>query len=293
MRVQTRKRQHQSGKFLGAGEIELYYQSWHPVLPPRAVLVIVHGLGAHSGIFKQLAEFLCDRQITVYALDLRGHGRSEGQRGHINSWSEFRQDLNAFIQLVSTKEPTLPLYLLGQSLGGTISLDYALRYGNQRHKNKLQGLILFSPALKVKTKLLKKISGRLFSRLLPRFTVNTDSQARTFSCDPQMVAKAICDPLRHTKASARLATEFWQSAAWIEAHADSLKIPLLILHGGADQVTLPKPLIKFFANIALADKERIEYAQRHHELQNDLECRTVFADLENWIERHLEARLSS
>ena len=126
MRVQTRNRENQSGKFLGAGKTEIYYQSWHPDLTSRAVLVIVHGLGAHSGIFRQLAEFVCDRKITVYALDLRGHGRSEGQRGHINSWSEFRQDLNAFIQLVATKEPTLPLYLLGQSLGGAISLDLSL-----------------------------------------------------------------------------------------------------------------------------------------------------------------------
>ncbi len=292
MRFQTRRIQHRSGKFLGVGEIKLYYQSWHPDRSPEAVVVIVHGLGAHSGIFTNLAEFLCDRNFTVYALDLRGHGRSEGQRGHINSWSEFRQDLNSFIQLVSTRENHFPLYLLGQSLGGTISLDYVLHDREQPAKSKLQGLILLSPALKVRIATFKSILGRIFSRLLPRFTMDTGAQASAIACDLQVIAATSEDPWRHSKATARLATEFWRTAAWIESHASSLQIPLLILHGGADQVTLPKTSLQLFLRIAEVDKERYEYSQGHHELQNDLECRTVFVDLANWMERHLDLKLS-
>ena len=311
MRVQARNRKHQSGQFLAVDQTKLYYQSWHPDYDsdcdsdcaPRAVIVIVHGLGAHSGIFSHLAEFLSDRQVAVYALDLRGHGRSGGQRGHINSWSEFRQDLNSFIQLVSTKEKDLPLYLLGQSLGGTISLDFALHYDfaldydEQFDKDKLQdklhGLILLSPALKVRIAPLKSILGKLFSGLLPRFTMDTGSQGSTIACDLQVTATTTEDPWRHTKATARLATEFWQTTAWIEAHASSLQIPLLILHGGADPVTLPETSLQLFTTMAVNDKERYEYPQGHHELQNDLECRNIFLDLVDWLERHLDPQLGA
>lgn len=283
MKVKAENIQHQSGKFLGAVETELYYQSWHPNLAPRATVVIVHGLGAHSGIFDNLAEFLGDRCLAVYALDLRGHGRSQGQRGYINSWSEFRQDLNAFLDLVATKENNLPLFLLGQSLGGTIALDYALHDGA-----KLQGLILLSPALKVSISPLKSALGAIFSRLIPRFTLDTGIDFATIARDPQVVAAAAQDPLRHTKGTARLATEYSQTVNWIKANAAMLKVPVLILHGGADRVTLPEGSRHLFETIALADKERHEYPNSYHELQTDLNCQAVFADLENWLERHCQ-----
>ena len=282
MKVKTKNIKHQSGRFLGANQSELYYQSWQPNLTPRAVIVIVHGLGAHGGIFADLAEFLSDRRFSVYALDLRGHGRSTGQRGYINNWSEFRQDLNIFLQLIATKENNLPLFLLGQSLGGTIALDYALRHGDL-----LQGLILLSPALKVRVSRFKSFLGRFFSRLIPRFALDTGIYIATISRESQVVTAATKDPLRHTKVTARLATEFWRTVAWIEAHANTLQIPLLIMHGGADLVTPAKTSRALFATISLADKERYEYLHGYHELHNDCDRLAVFADLENWLDRHI------
>ncbi len=114
------------GTFQGANGLDLYYQTWHPQTLARAVLVIVHGHGGHSGIFTRMVEYLNKRDYIVYSFDLRGHGRSPGQRGYINSWAEFRADLKAFLNLVRTKEPDLPLFLIGQSMGGTIALDYVL-----------------------------------------------------------------------------------------------------------------------------------------------------------------------
>ena len=281
MKVKTKNIKHQSGEFLGTNKSQLYYQSWHPNFTSRAIIVIVHGLGAHGGIFANLAEFLGERRFTIYALDLRGHGRSTGQRGYINSWSEFRQDLNIFLQLIATKEKNLPLFLLGQSLGGTIALDYALRYGDR-----LQGLILLSPALRVRVSPFKSILGRLFSGLIPRFALDTGIYIATISRERQVVTAAIADPLRHTKVTARLATEFWRTVAWIEAHASTLQVPLLIMHGGADLVTPAKTSRALFATIPLADKERYEYLHGYHELHNDCDRLAVFADLENWLEVH-------
>lgn len=127
--------QNRSGSFQGAGELELYYQSWHPQALVRAVLVVVHGHGGHSGIFTRLVEYLVeylvDRDYVIYSFDLRGHGRSPGQRGYINSWAEYRADLAAFLKFVKTKESQLPLFLIAQSMGGTIALDYLLRESPQ------------------------------------------------------------------------------------------------------------------------------------------------------------------
>lgn len=276
--------EHQQGTFLGAAAGKLYYQSWHPNSKTRAVVAIVHGLGGHSDLFDNLVEFLSDRAIAVYSFDLRGHGRSEGQRGYINSWSEFREDLRAFLQLVATQEPNLPLFLLGQSLGGAIALDYALHY-----PNRLEGLILLSPALSVRISPLKLLLGRIFSQFIPRFSLNTGIDLTAGSRDPQVVAAAVRDTLRHTKGTARLATEFFQTVSWIQANAAKLQVPLLIFHGGGDRITPPEGSRWLFENVALADKEYHEYPEGYHELHKDLDYQEVFADIGNWISKKVRS----
>ena len=273
---------YQQGNFSGVGEINLYYQSWHPEGHNRAVLVIIHGLGVHSGIFSNLVEFLVARNFSVYGFDLRGHGKSQGQRGYINSWSEFREDLKAFLELVKTKERDRTLFIAGQSLGGTIVLDYALHYPNG-----LQGLITLSPALGVSISPIKLTIGRILSRFYPRFTLDTGIDLTTGSRDPQVVAGYAEDALRHTKGSARLATEFLQTVTWIKTNAAKLQLPILVLHGGADQVTLPETSRLLFTQVASADKELREYPESYHELHNDLNYQEVLTDMGNWLEHHL------
>ena len=274
---------HQEGQFVGAGRFNLYYQSWHPHSTTKAIVIIVHGLGVHSDIFENIVEFLVTHNYGVYGFDLRGHGRSPGQRGYINSWSEFREDLQALLQLVTQKESNLPLFLLGQSLGGTIALDYTLRFQAQ-----LQGLILLSPALKVGISPLKIKIGRILSTLLPRFALNTGIGEITSSRDPEYVKTLGQDPLRHTKGTARLATEFMQTVTWITDHPQMLQVPLLILQGGADQISLPESSRLLFEKISFADKERLEYPESYHELHNDLNYQEVLVDLGDWLEKHLK-----
>ncbi|MDJ0899782.1 MAG: alpha/beta hydrolase [Xenococcus sp. MO_188.B8] len=274
---------HQEGQFVGAGGFNLYYQSWHPHSTTKAIVIIVHGLGVHSDIFENIVEFLIAHDYGVYGFDLRGHGRSPGQRGYINSWSEFREDLQALLQLVTQKESNLPLFLLGQSLGGTIALDYTLRFQAQ-----LQGLILLSPALKVGISPLKIKIGLILSKLLPRFALNTGIGEITSSRDPEYVKTLGQDPLRHTKGTARLATEFMQTVTWITDHPQMLQVPLLILQGGADQISLPESSRLLFEKISFADKERLEYPESYHELHNDLNYQEVLVDLGDWLEKHLK-----
>ena len=118
---------HREGRFAGWDGSSLYYQAWTPSQSrPRAVLVNLHGLGDHSGLYPNLASYIPARGVALYAYDMRGNGRSPGQRAYLRSWQEYREDLQAFVARVREWEGDLPLFLLGNSLGGLVVLDYAL-----------------------------------------------------------------------------------------------------------------------------------------------------------------------
>jgi alpha-beta hydrolase superfamily lysophospholipase len=227
--------------------------------------------------------YLVAKNYIVYGFDLRGNGRSPGQRGHINSWAEFREDLVTFLKLVKTKESDSPCFVLAQSLGGAIALDYALRFGET-----LQGLILMSPTLgAVGISPLKLLLGRILSRIYPRFSLDTGIDFSASSRNPEVVKALAQDSLRHSRGSARLATEFFQTLTWIKKHIADLRSPLLILHGGADRVALPESIRLFFDQVTFPDKERKEYPESYHEIQNDLNYQAMLVDLEDWLARHL------
>ncbi|MBW4646720.1 MAG: lysophospholipase [Goleter apudmare HA4340-LM2] len=277
---------HSEGKFQGVEGLELYYQSWHPEGKVRATLAIVHGLGAHGGRYGNVVEHLISKQYAVYALDLRGHGQSLGQRGHINGWAEFREDLQAFLQLIQIQQPQCPIFLLGHSLGAVVVLDYVLRCPQKA--SVLQGVIALAPTLgKVGVSKIRLLIGNLLSRVWPRFTLSTGIDLSAGSRDEKVLAAYAQDPLRHTRGSARLATEFFATVAWINAHAADWQLPLLILHGSADRVALPEGGNIFYQRVACEDKTRVEYPGAYHELHNDLNYQEVLADLADWLEQHL------
>ncbi len=274
---------HREGTLQGLKGTTLYYQSWHPEEPSQAVVTLVHGLGGHSGVFQNAVEYLVPQGYEVYAFDLRGHGRSGGQRGHINDWAEFRADLRLFLRFVRTQRTSCPMILWGHSLGGTIVLDYVLRSPDE-----VQGLIVTAPALgKVSISPLKLMVGRLLSQIAPRFSLKLGIHNSLGSRDPQIVASYLLDPLRHEYGSARLATEYFATVRWIYSHASELQIPLLIMHGSSDRVALPEGSRTFFQRVIFPDKEHREYPGNYHDLYVDSDYEKVFSDLEDWLERHL------
>ncbi|WP_088889681.1 alpha/beta hydrolase [Leptolyngbya ohadii] len=275
---------HIQGRVKGFRGCHLYYQSWLPTQPSQAIIVLVHGIGGHSGVFQNVVEYLVPQGYEVYAFDLRGHGRSPGQRGHINQWREFREDLHSFLQYIRLQRTCCPLIVWGHSLGGTIALDYALRSPSE-----IQGLILTAPALsKIKIARTKLVLGRMLSRTVPRFSLKLGISTQLGSRDPEMVAAYTQDPLRHEYGSARLATEFFTTVRWIQSHASELKIPLLIMHGSSDHVTLPEGSRAFFQQVIFPDKEHREYDGNYHDLYIDNGYEEIFADLTTWLKQHLD-----
>ncbi|MGQ9709616.1 MAG: lysophospholipase [Anaerolineae bacterium] len=275
--------EHSEGTFSGYGGLPLYYQCWRPEGGPRAVLVIVHGFGEHSGRYMNVVNHLVPKGYAVYALDHRGHGCSPGPRGHINSWEEFREDVRAFIRKVAETEPGLPVFLMGHSMGGLIVLEYALHYPEG-----LKGVIASGPALaQVGISPALMVIARALSRIWPRFAMNTGLDATSISRDPEVVSAYQADPLVHSVGTARLGTEMTRAMLWTHEHAREWQLPLLILHGGADRLVPPEGSRRFFENVPIADKERIEYEGGYHEPHNDIHRAQVLTDLERWLERHL------
>jgi alpha-beta hydrolase superfamily lysophospholipase len=276
--------QHQEGTCLGAGNLTLYYQSWHPPALPRSIVIIVHGLGAHSGWFPNLVRCLVANGHAVYGFDLRGHGRSAGQRGYINSWEEFREDLRAVRQLIALAEADLPCFLLGHSLGGTIVLDYVLR-----DPTSCQGAIAMAPTLgHVGISPVRLGLGYILSTVCPRFMLDTGIGLTVGARDLELLNAYDRDPLRHSQGTARLVTEFFKTVDWIESHISELQIPLLILHGDADRVAFPATSRRLYERANIADKELHEYPGLYHELHNDFDADLVLSDLVIWLARHLE-----
>ncbi|MBD2446687.1 lysophospholipase [Nostoc sp. FACHB-152] len=274
------------GTFQGVGKLELYYQSWQPQGNVRAILVMVHGLGGHGSKYNNIVQHFIPKQYAIYTFDMRGHGHSPGQRGYINSWDEFREDLRTFLDLVQTQQPKCPIFLVGHSLGSVVVLDYVLRYPQEAAV--LQGVITLAPSLgKVGVPKVKLLIGQLMSRIWPRFSLNTGLDLAAGARDEKVLAAYAQDKLRHTLGTARLATEFLDTVAWVNNHAAEWQLPLLILHGGADRVTLPESSKVFYEQVTFADKTRIEYPEAYHELQDDLNYQEVLSDLETWLEQHL------
>jgi alpha-beta hydrolase superfamily lysophospholipase len=192
--------QHKESTFTGHDNLELYYQSWHPDTEPKATLIIVHGLGEHSGRYINLVNPLVADNYAVYAFDNRGHGRSPGKQGYVNSFDEYRQDVMVFQKLVMAAEGERPLFIMGHSLGGLITL-YTILHDSTGYN----GAIISAPALDTGgVSALLMAASKILSRLKPDFSVATGLDATGISRDPEVVKAYQADPLVHGVGTPRL-----------------------------------------------------------------------------------------
>jgi alpha-beta hydrolase superfamily lysophospholipase/sulfatase maturation enzyme AslB (radical SAM superfamily) len=274
---------HAEGMFQGVGGLPLHGQCWHPEQEPRAVVGILHGHGEHSGRYLNVVHSLLSHGYAVCAFDHRGHGRSRGQRGHISSWSEYREDVRHFLQWVSSREPDCPIFLMGHSMGALVALDYLIHYSKGIRGAIISGAPI-EPAGVAKPYLV--LLSRLLSRVFPRFPLHLALDTSALSRDAAIVRAYVEDPLVHGKFSARWGTESLATLAWVKAHAADLDVPILFIHGEADRLNLPDGSRHFFERISSADKTIHIYPEMYHELHNDLGYDQVMNDLEQWLRRH-------
>ena len=228
---------HRDGRFTGAQGHSIYYQYWEPELPPRAVLLVAHGAGEHSSRYLQLAQFFTGHHYAVAALDLNGHGNSEGIPGHVNDLEDYLFELGVLHQQVTEHFVGVPVFLLGHSMGGLIGSLYLLQ-----HQTRFQGAILSGPAIMTSQQppLVQVFAIRLLAVLAPRLGV-LQLDASGVSRDPQVVKKYVEDPqVLHGKMSARMVRELFAGMNTVQAEAAEITLPILLLHGGEDVMTSPQ-----------------------------------------------------
>jgi len=266
--------------FEGACGTRLFYRHARPAAGTRAVVVALHGLGDHSGLYPMLPDALLPRGIELFAPDLRGNGRSPGQRGYLQSWDELREDLSRLVTRARAERPAVALFLLGSSLGGLVVLDYALH-----RPEGIRGVIAVAPPLGdlgVPAPLLAL--GRVLSRIWPRFSLETGMDLSGLARDPGIAERVLGDPLFHRRGTARLSTEVTATIAGLQAGAARYPVPVLVLHGGADRMVPPDGSRRFIAGVGHPDKRLIEYPGAYHALLADIGGERVLADLGEWLD---------
>ena len=252
---------------------------------PHAAVVIAHGYAEHAGRYDALATRLVGEGHAVYALDHRGHGRSEGARANVGVFREYITDLTRFIEHVREIHPNPPRFLLGHSMGGLVALQTVLE-----QPEKVDGLLLsgayLSNAVEVPRPLLA-LSGPV-SRLFPSLPVQSlDTSA--LSRDPAVVAAYEKDPLvYHGKVKARLGHEMLQAGAFVMARADSVHLPILVMHGGADRLAASSGSRELYERVGSEDKTLKIYDGYYHEIFNDVGKERVVGDLLEWLGAHTQ-----
>ncbi len=275
--------QHKEDHFLCTDGSQLFYRYWIPQEAPRAALIIIHGFSDHSGRYLSIVDSLIPRGIALYSFDQRGHGRSPGQRGYINSFDTFRDDVLSFTHLVTAQHPDIPLYMLGQSMGGLIVLNFGLHYPQE-----VDGVIATSPHLSDPpvSPILITLS-RVLSTVWPTFSMDAGLDNTSISRDPNVVQDFLDDPLRHGKGTARLSTELSKAVADTNANAAGFQPPLLITHGTADRLTDPEASRHFYEKVASSNKTFIAYEGGYHEGHNDIHRERVIIDIAQWLEEQI------
>ena len=275
--------QHTETTIQTSGGMQLYVQKWQADVPTRAVIACVHGFAEYSGRYMNLVEYLVPRGLVLCGVDLRGHGRSPGLRGHIDGWEDYREDLHSFLQWISTWEPARPRFVLGHSMGSLVALDFVLR-----RPEGLAGAIVSSALLEpvaAANQLLVSVA-RLLSRIWPRFLLPVNVEAAALSRDPEVVRAYEEDPLVFGKASARWGSEILDMIEWIKEHASDVRLPLLMIHGSADRINAIEGTRAFYEAVTYSDKELRVYPEAYHELHNDLGWEEEARDIERWVDSH-------
>jgi alpha-beta hydrolase superfamily lysophospholipase len=266
----------------GPGGIKLFLRSWKPAGTARGVVVIVPGFNSHGGYYLWVGEQLAASGLSVYAVDLRGRGKSEGERFFVENFQDYVADAGAAVDLAKSREPGLPVFVFGHSAGGVVACNYALD-----HQAGLAGLICESFAYQVPAPDFALAVLKGLSHLIPHAHV-LKLKNEDFSRDPKVVAAMNADPMIAGESQPTLTV-----AAMVRADErlrrdfHLMKLPLLILHGTADKATRPAGSQEFHDKAGSADKTLKFYDGYFHDPLNDLGREAVMADITNWISARL------
>ena len=275
---------HIEGTFKGVRNLDIYYQAWLPQAEAEAVLLLVHGLGEHSGRYQNVVDRFVPLGYAVYGLDHIGHGKSAGAREMVERFTDYTDTLSIYHQMVEGWQPDKPIFLFGHSMGGLIASYYLLD-----HSSDFKGAVLSAPAVKISDAISQGtiIMGRILSTLAPKTGVLAlDPQG--ISCDPDVVEAYVDDPLVfHGKTPARLAAEMMKAMQRVTAEVARISLPFIVVQGGEDKLVDPGGAQMLYEGASSEDKTIKVYDGLYHEVCNEPERARVLEDLQDWLAAHV------
>lgn len=264
--------------------VEIFAQAWEPeAVHARAVVCLAHGLGEHSSRYAHVAEAFGREGFILVGMDLRGHGRSGGMRGHISSIEDYLKDIDLLLEQAKGRYAGLPLFLYGHSLGAILVLHYGLK-----RKPKIKGVLATSPGLKtaLQNQYLKVALARILGTLLPNVALKSGLDPKSLSQDENVVQAYMEDPLVHDSVSLAFGKIMLGVNDWTLKHAAEFPLPLLLQHGKADTLAFPSGSIEFAAPL----KERcmlVLWDGAYHELHNEPEKAEALRTMTLWMDARL------
>lgn len=278
----TSSSQASDGTFESGGGCRIHFRSWRPSGAARGVVVVVPGFNSHSGYYRWVAEELVGLGLAVHALDLRGRGKSDGERFYVQKFSDYVGDVEGMVRIAKSRDAGVPLYLLGHSAGGVVACLYAVD-----HQAELAGLVCESFAFKVPAPDFALAVFKGLAHLAPHAHV-LRLKNEDFSRDPAVVRAMNDDPLiAHETQPTQTLAEMVRADERLEKAFPRFTLPLLILHGTHDKATRPSGSQQFFDAAGSKDKTLRLYDGAFHDLLNDTDKAVVMADIKRWFERLL------
>jgi alpha-beta hydrolase superfamily lysophospholipase len=274
--------QEKRGRFAGSDGTSIFYRRFIPE-KPRLRVVVSHGLGEHSGRYGNVAEALCPLGASLWIHDHRGHGRSQGKRGHVSDFKDYVRDLRTVMAMAAAEgEETGSTLLLGHSMGGLIALSFARQYPEN-----IDGLIVSSPLLGLAPPPPAGLQGlvRLFSVLWPALSLSNKLDPTFISHDSGQVNAYEQSPWVHDKITARWFVQCMAEVQRTVNAPQNIQVPILMQIAGDDRLVDCRASLSFFDALTVSDKTLRHYVALYHEIYNETlpDREKVLDDLRQWI----------
>jgi acylglycerol lipase len=273
---------HREGLLQASDGLRLFEQSWSPEAA-KALVVVVHGYAEHSARYESAALHLAQNGYAVQAFDLRGHGRSQGGRCFVRRFDEYLDDLHVVLLRAASTWPEIPVFLLAHSLGGLIASLYVIS-----ERAALSGFILSAPSVRLGRDFteLQARAALVLGGLFPHLPM-VKCQSSSISRDPAVVQAYQTDALvYHGRTPARTGAEIVRAIRRIQRNMERIAIPLLVMHGGQDQVTDSEGSRELWARVGSTDKRIRICDGLYHEIMNEPEKASVLKEMSDWLDAH-------
>lgn len=280
---------HREDLFEANGGLQLFERSWSPD-EPVALVLIVHGYGDHSARYESQALHLARNGYAVQTFDLRGHGRSQGKRCFVRAFDDWLDDLEAVLRRAMRRWPGKPAFLLAHSLGALVASLFAID-----DRAEISGLVLSAPAVKLGQDFsqIEIRASLVLGRLIPHFPM-AGVKSASVSRDPAVVEDYRTDPLvHHGSTPARTASEVVRAIWRVQRDAGKISTPLLLMHGGEDQVADIEGSREFFARVRSEDKHLRVFDGLYHDIMNEPEKASVLEEISDWLNAHTKQRVTA